>query len=358
VKLLDRYISLEMLGPFFLGILGFVLVMIVDLLFTFVDLIINRGVPFFSVIQLLLYKLPYIMIMTFPVATLFGVAMALGRLSKDSELAALRTSGISFYRIISPIIILSMIISIVAFFINEKIVPYANQRSEQIVKEIIHRRPLPDIKSDVFFKDPHQRYFYVRKMDPKKNLLEGIMVYELGQNTLPRTITADRGTLEGLTLHLQKGIIHKFDSDGRLEYEALFNKMKVNLLENPLTFGKTKTAQEMSSSELRKQIGSFERSGVKTHQLKTDLFLKYSIPLTSLVFALIGIPLCLPGIKSSRTWGMVLTIVIMFTFYVFASVFRSLGRGAVLNPALAAWIPSLSIALIGILLIVKEGNTR
>lgn len=358
MKLLDRYISQEMLGPFLLGIVGFVLVMIVDLLFTFVDLIINRGVPFFSVVQLLIYKLPSIMIMTFPVATLFGVAMALGRLSKDSELAALRTSGISFYRIITPIIGLAVLISVVAFITNEKIVPYANQRSEQIIKEIIHRKPIPEIKSDVFFKDPHDRYFYVRKIDSKNNTLEGVMVYELAPDTLPRTITADRGSLEGLTLHLNRGIIHKFDSDGKLEYEAAFNNMKLNLLENPLTFGKTKTAQEMSSAELRDQIISFERSGVKTNSMRTDLNLKYSIPLTSLVFALIGIPLCLPGIKSSRTWGMVLTIVIMFTFYVFASVFRSLGLGGIVSPFIAAWLPSLSVAVFGIIFIIKEGNTR
>lgn len=347
-----------MLGPFFLGIVGFVLVMIVDLLFTFVDMIINRGVPLWSVVQLLLYKLPSIMIMTFPVATLFGVAMALGRLSKDSELTAIRTSGITFYRLIAPIIVISIIISIASFAINEKVVPYANQRSEQIIREILHRKPIPDIKSDVFFKDSHNRYFYVKKLDSKNNKIEGIMIYELSNTSIPRTIIAGEGTMEGLTLHLQQGIIHKFDPTGRMEYEAKFNNMKVNLLENPLSFGKTKTTQEMSSLELKNQIVAFNKSGVKTHGLQTDFNLKFAIPLTPLVFALIGIPLCLPGIKSSRTWGMVLTIVIMFTFYVFASVFRSLGRGAIVTPTIAAWLPPLSVAIFGIILIIKEGNYR
>ncbi|MFC1496117.1 LptF/LptG family permease [Candidatus Margulisiibacteriota bacterium] len=358
MKLLDQYIGREMLGPFILGIVGFVLVMIVDLLFTFVDLIINRGVPVIAVIKLLAYKLPSIMVMTFPVATLFGIAMVLGRLSKDSELTALRTSGVSFYRIISPLIVISLCISVGAFGVNEKLVPHANQESEKIIKEIIHRKPLPDIKSDVFFKDPHNRYFYIQKMDAKTNTLEGIMVYELAQRDLPRVITAKKAKINGLTLTLNKGIIHKFDSKGHLEYEANFNNMKLNLLENPLTFGKTKTSQEMSSLELKKQIDSYQSSGVKNHGLKTDWHLKYSIPFTSFVFALIGIPLCLPGLKSSRTWGMVLTIVIMFTFYVFASVFRSLGRADLLNPFWAGWAPQISVALIGIFLIIKEGSTR
>ncbi len=104
MKILDRYIGREVLGPFILGILGFVMVMIVDLLFTFVDLIINRGVPLGVMGQLLLFKLPAIMIMTFPVATLFGVTMCLGRLSHDNELSALRTSGVPFTRIAYPIL--------------------------------------------------------------------------------------------------------------------------------------------------------------------------------------------------------------------------------------------------------------
>lgn len=358
MKILDRYITREMIGAFTLGVVGFVLVMIVDLLFTYVDLIINRGVPLLSVIELLIYKLPSILIMTFPVATLFGVAMAIGRLSHDSELAALRTSGVSFYRIILPMLFAAFCISVITFYLNERIVPYANQQSEKIVRQIIYRKPLPEIRSDVFFKDPHRRFFYIQKMDPKKKELEGIMVYELGGNTLPRVITAQKAKIDGLTLFLSRGIIHKFDKDGRLEYEADFKSMTLNLLEDPLTFGRSKTAKEMNSAELNKMISSFESSGVKTNSLRTELNLKYSIPLTSLVFALIGIPLCLPGIRSSRTWGMVLTIVIMFSFYVFASVFRSLGRGGLIDPILAGWIPQISVALIGIILIIREGNTR
>ena len=88
-----------MLGPFLVGTVGFIMVMITDLLFTFTDLIINKGIPFFAVIQLMIFRLPSILIMTFPVATLFATAMALGRLSVDSEINAMRTSGTSLWRI-------------------------------------------------------------------------------------------------------------------------------------------------------------------------------------------------------------------------------------------------------------------
>jgi lipopolysaccharide export system permease protein len=84
--------------------------------------------------------------------------------------------------------------------------------------------------------------------------------------------------------------------------------------------------------------------------------MRYSIPLTCFVFALVGIPFSLSSPRSGQTWGMVVTIVFMFTFYVFASVFRSLGRGGLLPPLLAAFVPQTSFLVIGFALLYLEGR--
>ncbi len=354
MKILDRYLAWEVLSPFLLGIAGFVLVMTVDLLFTFVDLIINKGIPLGEVAKLLVFKLPSIMVMTFPVATLFGIAMCLGRLSNDHELAALRTSGVSFFRIALPILIISFFISVLSFITNEKIVPYANHVSENIIRTIIMKQPLPEIKENLFFKDPYNRYFYIEKMDAKTKTLENVMIYELESGKLPRVMTARTATLNKLVLRLNNGLIHNFDEDGHLAYEAKFSNMIVNLNEDPLTMSDIRTSQEMDSRELSSEISSLSKVGGSVNSLKTDLFMKYSVPLTPLIFALIGIPLSIPGLKSGRTWGIILTIVVMFTFYVFASVFRSLGRGGLMPPLLAAWFPQLLFGTMGLGLLAYE----
>ena len=87
-------------------------------------------------------------------------------------------------------------------------------------------------------------------------------------------------------------------------------------------------------------------------------WVKNILVFTALVFALLGIPLALPGLRSGRTWGMVLTIVLMFTFYVFASVFRSLGRGGILPPILAAWTPQALFGILGMILLFREGSFK
>lgn len=358
MKVLDRYISMEMAGPFLVGVVGFVMVMAVDLLFTMADLIINKGVPLWAVVKLLIYKLPSIMVLTFPVSTLFATAMALGRLGKDNEIVALRTSGVNLFRIAAPILVMGALVSLASYVTNERIVPHANHVATNLIRQIIYKRPLPDVQENVFFKDAHNRYYYARRVDMKHKTMENIMVYEVTYERFPRVILAERAGFQGRVWELEQGIIHKYDEKGYLNYEAAFARMKLNVSEDLLTFSSHKDSQEMNTRELQEKIAVLDKGGFRTSALRTELLMKYSIPLTCLVFALIGIPFSLPSPRSGRTWGMVVTIVFMFTFYVFASVFRSLGKGGILPPALAAFTPQVSFALIGAGLLAWQGRFK
>lgn len=358
MKVIDRYILIEMMGPFLIGVVGFVLVLAVDLLFTMADLIINKGVPLWAVLKLLVYKLPSIMVLTFPVSSLFATAMALGRLSKDNEIVALRTSGVTLFRISVPIIILGILVSLASYFTNEKIVPHANQVATSLIRQIIYKKPLPEVSENVFFKDAHNRHYYARRVDMKNKTMENVVVYEITDERFPHVILAEHATFQGRIWNLTNGIIHKYDEKGYLSYEAAFEHMEINVSEDILSFSEQKGPQEMNTSELKNMIGMLDRGGVSTNALRTELLMKYSIPATCFVFALIGIPFSLPSPRSGRTWGMVVTIVFMFTFYVFASVFRSLGKGGILPPAVAAFTPQVSFTIIGGLLLFWEGWFR
>ncbi|MFH1541970.1 MAG: LptF/LptG family permease [bacterium] len=358
MKTLDRYVSAELLGPFLIGVLGFVMVMAVDLLFTMADLIINKGVPLWAVAKLLFYKMPAIMVMTFPVSMLFATAMALGRLSKDNEIVALRTSGITMFRIALPILILGALVSGAAYLTNEKVVPHANHVADNIIRQIIYKQPLPTVKDNVFFRDAHNRYYYARRVDMTKKEMQNVMIYEVTDENFPRVILAEKATFSGRIWELTHGRIHKYDRDGYLNYEADFDDMTLNVSEDVLSFSEQKNHSEMNSDELKQAITLMEKGGGDTNIYKTELFMKFSIPLTCFVFALVGIPFSLPSPRSGRTWGMVVTIVFMFTFYVFASVFRSLGRGGVLPPVVAAFTPQVSFSIIGAVLLYLEGRYR
>jgi lipopolysaccharide export system permease protein len=168
-------------------------------------------------------------------------------------------------------------------------------------------------------------------------------------------IVAREATFENLMWNLSGGIVHKFDERGGLNYEAAFDQMKIFVNEDLINCSSPKTPEEMSSRELKMQIEGAGQRGKRVAELKTDYYMKFSIPLTCFIFALVGIPLSLPSIRSGKTWGLTLSIVVMFTFYVFASVFRSMGRGAVVTPWVAAWGPQFLFGVFGLILLLREG---
>lgn len=356
MKILDRYLLSELVSPFLLGTAGFVLIMTTDLLFTFVDMIINKGIPLWAMVRLIIYKLPAIIVLTFPVSFLFATTYVLGKLCWENEHAILRTSGISFFRITLPIIFLSIIVSILAFVFNEYIVPVSNRISDRIIRQIIYKQPITDIKENVFFKDSMGRYYFVKRISKDKTILEDILIYEITLNNLPRVITAKKAIPKNGKWLLLEGTIYDFDNSNKIKYEAKFEQASIIIEENVMRFSEQKTTEEMNSAELKSLIEQMNRSGISTAALSTDFFMKFSIPATTIVFTLIGIPLSIPSTRAGKSWGFLVSVVVVFSYYVFASVFRSMGRGGLIAPIFAAWFPPLLIALFGIILIYREAK--
>jgi len=354
MKTIDRYISSEFIAPFMLGIIGFILIMITDLLFTYTNLIINKGVPLLVVLKLMIFKLPAIMVLTFPVSTVFATSMILGRMSHDNEIIALRTSGVPLARIGLPILMIAVAVSFASYFTNEHLVPWTNHISENIIRQMILKQPIPEIKENIFFKDASNRYFYVNKVDLKRNALEGVMIYETEGSNFPRVITAKKAVYAKTTWQLQEGVIHRYDKTGAIEYQARFNRMEVLVDESIINFSDQRTTYEMNSKELGAIVQMLNKGGVNTAALTVDLLMKVSVPFTCFVFALIGIPFSLQGVRSGRTWGALFTVMLIFTFYVFASIFRSLGHGGIIHPVVAAWFPNALFGGIGSVLLIKK----
>ena len=355
VKTLDRYMFFELVPPFLLGIAGFIMIMITDLLFTYVDLIINKGVPLLIILRLLIYKLPAIMVLTFPVSMVFATSMVLSRMSKENEIVALRTSGINLFRISRPIVIIAIMVSFMSYFTNEYFVPWSNHISENIIRQMILKQPLPEIKENVFFKDSSNRYFYVRHVDQKNQTLEDILIYEVNEGRFPRVISARSAKYSDKVWHLISGVIHRFDdATGKLSYDASFSELDLAVNESIITFTEQKTTYEMNSRELSDLVEMLKRGGVNTKALQTDLYMKISVPVTCFVFALLGIPFSLPSVRAGRAFGVIFCVGLIFTFYVFASIFRSFGHGGLFDPAMAAWFPNIFFGAIAIALILKN----
>lgn len=352
VKLIDKYIIKEFTGPFFLGVFIVTVILIGNYFFQLADLIIVKNVPIKLVLELLVYRLPEVIVETFPIAVLFAAMSAIGRLNHENEITAIRMGGVSIYRLIIPLMVMGMLISSVTFLMNEQLVPWTNHRSQNIIRETILKDAMPSPEEEVFFKGPKGRLFYVSKYNQDSGELRNIIIYQLdGKNSFPEVITANKGVITKNVWTLESGIIHEYNEAGEIIFESQFKNMELELGDEMQEIsGTQKSTSEMSRQELGQRIELFKRSGININSLLVDYHLKLAQPLVALLFVLISVPLSLSS-KESRIWNLVLTIIIIFFYYVVLSFSRAFGRNEVLSPLLAAWLPNIIFLILGIFLL-------
>lgn len=355
MKIIDRYLLIELVGPFFAVMAITTLLNLSYPLYDLIELKMIKNIPFPVFFQILFYKLPAIAVLSFPVSILGSTLLSLGRLVKDSELIAIRMSHLSFYRLMIPFLFVGVIVSLWAYWINESVVPWTNHRSENLFRQVQLSQNMLDIQENRFFEGGDNRFFFVRKVYRSQNRLEGVVIYEATTDPYPRLLSAREAVLSGNAWKLRDGFIHKLSPQGAVESEIKFDELAIKIRTDMTSFfTEQRTPQEMSRQELQKQISLLRQSRVSTKALETDYHFKVSFPFACFIFVLIGAPLSLFSMRGGSFIGILLVIVLGFMYYDgLMPLSRAFGLKGYLPPFWAAWIPNLFFVLVGSFLVWK-----
>ncbi|MBU6428285.1 MAG: LptF/LptG family permease [Cyanobacteria bacterium REEB65] len=344
----DRYLVREMILPYVSAIAAFVMMNIVNLLYIFASLIVQSHVAVGVVVRLLLYNLPAIMVITFPVAYMFSVLYVTGRMARDSEITALRACGVSFGRLCLPLIAGSVVVSAGGFWMNDRVVPWANHQVVTLVRTMMLRQSKPVFKDNVFFKGTRNEYFYVREIDERTNALYDVIIFDRA-GPFPIVITAHTGLWQGKDWVLYQGIEHRYDSGDFVTAEVPFSARVIRTNQEAQAYytqGDV-SPQEQTAGELYRHIQELKQAGVDTKSNEVDYNLKFSLPLAATVVALLAAPL---GLKFGRFGifiAVAITIALVAIYYVIMSIARSMGNAGLLDPFPAAWIENFLYAGVG-----------
>ncbi|UCH35229.1 MAG: LptF/LptG family permease [Armatimonadota bacterium] len=355
MKILDRYVARELLAPFVVGLVGFELLMLGNVLYLHWRLIRDAGAGWHIVARLLVLRAPEVAVYGIPFSMLLAASWAVTRLARDSEFTALRAGGASVRRILVPIIATATLVSGLAYLNAEHAVPWATHAAENIVRRMVLRQPAPFFRQDVFFRVPPNYYVYIHRLEPKTKRFHDILVYELTGSGYPLLTAARSGDWQGEILYLHDGVRHKLRADGSWEYEARFGRATINLHQAMADFWtEQKTPREMTAEELSRYIGVFAQSGVDVRGLELEYHFKFALPLAPLVFALLAAPLALRFARGGGMMGLAVAFVLAFLYQVLMSWSRLLGESGTLPPMVAAWSQNVMFGAAGIFFIVKQ----
>lgn len=357
MRILDKYILRELMGPFLFGIASFSSIFIgTNTIFRIVQYITKYGASLGSVTKLFFYSLPNIIVLTFPMSMLLASLLAFGRLSAASEVTAMKSGGLSFYRLAVPVFVVAFFVSIFAVAFNELVVPAANTAYNNTVFYEIQKNTTPKSQDHIIIKDVDSgnlgRLTYARKFDEATSTMVGVTIEEFENSRLVRIENAEKAVWKDNRWTMYHGTIYDMGAEGNLERSLRFEEQTMPVTKAPKTIAREqKKAEEMTIRELKQQIQVLQREYVKSSVYEVELHHRVAIPMASLVFALIGTPLGLSPHRSSSSTGLGFSIVIIFVYYIIMAVSTALGQGGAMNPALAAWLPNIIGMIAGVYLV-------
>lgn len=352
MTILIKYLFRLSLGPVLIGLGGFIIFVSVEILYQLSDLIVRHRVSFFVLLRILYYYLPYFTALGVPVGILLAVFWVLSKLSNDRELMAMQVHGISLKVLIVPFLLLGVVLSLVAYLLNDRIVPVFNQKADQVLSKYVYRKPEVFISENVLTKVDENQYFYVKKYDRQNGILENVVLFR-NEPSEEEIITARRVVKENDRWFMYDGRMYRVDKDGFLRFDVSFSKVELDLkqdIESILRSGKT--PRDMKSEELRERIVTLKKLGIDPAPWIVELHSRYSIALGPIIIALVGVPLSLMFNLKSKSWGVILTFTLIVLYQGSGAWVSAMGKERLIDPVLAAWLPDLSFGIVGAVLFV------
>lgn len=349
MRILDRYLAFEFLRVFTCSLVVFLaLYVIVDLfdrLSRFLD------APARVVAQYYVYRLPWIGFQVMPVAVLVASLLSLGNLARHNELLAMKMGRLSSLRIVAPLLIISLLASLAALTMGESIVPSMNERALNVyrvkVKKVSAFQRTKE--NDIWYRARGNRFLHISLMEVASGTVKGLTLFELSPDfQLVRRVDAREARWVDGQWRLKDGFDSLTRPDGTYQVNS-FTSLALDLEEKPEDLAQVvRESEEMNSSELREYIGRLIKSGVNSIPYQVDLAVKGSTAFVSLVMALIGIAFALRTGKGGVLAWTGACVLVGVCYWIFLSVSISLGRGGVLHPLLAAWLPNALFTAAGL----------
>ena len=347
MKLLDRYLLREMALPLLGAAATFIVLLVGHMLYTVVEIVVERGVPLPSVMRFLALKVPSAAVMALPVSALLAVSLVFNRLAAEGELVALRAGGASFWRLMLAPALVGLLTAAVVFALNEGLAPRCEEASRRLLVEAVSRQRTLAFQPKRFLELSNDAAVYASEVDPKRDRLLGVKLFLLRGDRPPVLVLAPEAlfTDEGLVVPHAEAIAPDWNGDVTW---GNVGTVRVGLSAEALSL-------PGGSGELRqKPIGELWREWLRLRTEAPKRAARYALELHSrvamaaaaLFFALFAGPLTLTIGRGRSLSGVGLSLVFVFVYYLGMLWTRLLGERGLLPPAAAAWAENIAILVL------------
>lgn len=364
-RILDEYILREFTNMFFLVMAGFTMLLVVFTFFDLVGDILRNHIALSIVGEYLVNLTPSLLYQITPLAVLIAALVSFGVMNRNSEIVAIKATGISLYRLMIPVVAIAAALAVTLFLFDQYYLPQTNRRQEALRNIIKGRPPQTTLHPEqTWLMGPKPapgepgRIFYYVFFDRDRNEFANLSVFEYDPATfqLTRRIFARRVVwdAEAGEWIFENGWERNISGATVTDYRSFLRTSFPEVRAAPDYFKKEAVpSDEMNFGQLDSYIHDLEQSGFDTKRLRMALWQKLSYPVIAMVMAVLAIPFALSMGRRSSLTGIAVAIGVAILYRVLDNLFGAMGYINYLPAAMAAWSADLLFALVGGYLLLR-----
>lgn len=338
------------------------------------ELLVMKVIPLSLILKLFFLSFPYYLHLILPMSVLFACLLGFSKLSSQFEVLALKTSGFSLFSMFFPVLLFASVVSMVSFVLQETVVPWSVATFDVLYAKL-SEQPGNSKGSTIFLKTLERdgrtpkRFFYAEEFDLKRNILTNVTDIEFNKGVIAEIVNAKSAHWLGRAWEFQNGQVHRFAETGKPEQVITFERHVLRLLETPSDLvTRQKSLEDMTIKELYQQIRFLKKvrageSPQKSPQLfdpmlgyKVYLHWRFSLPLTAILFAIIGTGMGITTKPYGSFFGLGIAALIIFPYYYFSQYMMQMGKAGYVPPAVSIWLPYCVFTALGCGIMIKRAG--
>jgi LPS export ABC transporter permease LptF/LPS export ABC transporter permease LptG len=350
-RVFDRYILKEIASPFAVGLLVYTFTLLINQVLILSKTLISKGATAGTIFKILLYLLPDLLSFTIPMATLMGVLAGMSRLSSDSEIIALRTMGVRNRQVLKPVLLFTFCTWLVSSWLILYLAPEANYRFNRLYTGVALSQTISGIKPGIFYQGLPSYSLYFRDQERGGDWRD-VFLCSMKKPDEDTLVFARKGRFiyeqfqKDNYIVLFDGVVHAFKKKEPDKYSLTFFSRKTEKISDLVTFRQTRRSTQLIFPELLRRM----RADPGDVLLSLEFHKKFALPFACLALGFLGMSLGISTRKGGKTSGFVISLGIIFIYYVLMTAGRNLIIKRIVSPFWGSWAPTLFLVAIGIAL--------
>ncbi|MFZ0131810.1 MAG: LPS export ABC transporter permease LptF [Desulfobacterales bacterium] len=365
--LLNRYIFKELFAPFAVNLVFFTFVFLMAQILQITDMIVNYSVGLFTIFKILFFSTPLFLKYVIPMSVMLAVLLTFLRMSGDNEIIAMKTGGISLYRMLPPVLLFCLGAAALTFYMSAFGAPASKQVIKDLTFEVFSQNLDIGLKERTFNDSFKDVMLYVNEVDSKNKLLIDVFIEDRREKNMATTVAAPRGKLfrepGSLVYYLRlfDGRINQVNIEKRSAQSITFDSYDIRLDLNKVLQAVDSPGSQWKEMPLD-ELFRFLRGAPADDPFLVKPRIRFhgivAMPFACFTLGILAIPLGIQSRSTRRSIGLVVGVFFFLLYYLLLSAGHVFGESGSLSPALAMWLPNVVMGSLGCFLFLRSARER